>query len=233
MAQIITFGTMGARLVIRDVARVMRMSIADADKIAKMVPFELKMTIDKALERNPKLQAEYNNNPEAKQVIDVARKLEGMPRHASTHAAGVVIADAPITEYVPCLLYTSKMEKAAEELNFEQAALLRDRLALIDRIREKQRAGFPNLNDKDVFAIEKGLETAVVQAFLFRNGKLDVYKRQIMRSLQYSLAQAAQSFLRLEVKKNKELLQNIIYLGLKEQTELVVNGHPRMIAQVG
>ncbi|WP_066644773.1 DNA polymerase III subunit alpha [Christensenella timonensis] len=101
VAQIITFGTMGARLVIRDVARVMRMSIADADKIAKMVPFELKMTIDKAMERNPKLQAEYQNNPEAKQVIDVARKLEGMPRHASTHAAGVVIADAPITDYVP------------------------------------------------------------------------------------------------------------------------------------
>ena len=86
---------------IRDVARVMNMSIADADKWAKMVPFELKMTIDKALDRNPKLKAEYENNPDAKQVIDVARRLEGMARHASTHAAGVVIADAPITDYVP------------------------------------------------------------------------------------------------------------------------------------
>lgn len=101
VAQIITFGTMGARLVIRDVARVMNMSVADADKLAKMVPFELKMTIDKAIERNPKLKAEYENNPDAKQVIDVARRLEGMARHASTHAAGVVIADAPITDYVP------------------------------------------------------------------------------------------------------------------------------------
>ncbi len=101
VAQIITFGTMGARLVIRDVARVMNMSVADADKLAKMVPFELKMTIDKALERNPKLKTEYENNPDAKQVIDIARRLEGMARHASTHAAGVVIADAPITDYVP------------------------------------------------------------------------------------------------------------------------------------
>lgn len=101
VAQIITFGTMGARLVIRDVARVMNMSVADADKLAKMVPFELKMTIDKALGRNPKLKAEYENNPDAKQVIDIARRLEGMARHASTHAAGVVIADAPITDYVP------------------------------------------------------------------------------------------------------------------------------------
>ncbi|MEG0257966.1 MAG: DNA polymerase III subunit alpha, partial [Christensenella sp.] len=101
VAQIITFGTMGARIVIRDVARVMNMGIADADKLAKMIPFELKMTIDKALERNPKLKAEYDNNPDAKQVIDVARRLEGMARHASTHAAGVVIADAPITDYVP------------------------------------------------------------------------------------------------------------------------------------
>ncbi len=101
VAQIITFGTMGARLVIRDVARVMNISIADADKWAKMVPFELKMTIDKALAQNERLKTEYETNPDAKKVIDVARKLEGMPRHASTHAAGVVISDKPITEYVP------------------------------------------------------------------------------------------------------------------------------------
>ncbi|MEG1393438.1 MAG: DNA polymerase III subunit alpha [Christensenellaceae bacterium] len=101
VAQIITFGTMGARIVIRDVARVLGMSIADADKLAKMVPFELKMTIDKALLDNERLKAEYDNNPQAKQLLDLARKLEGMPRHASTHAAGVVICDAPITDYVP------------------------------------------------------------------------------------------------------------------------------------
>ncbi len=101
VAQIITFGTMGARLVIRDVARVMNVSVAEADRVAKMVPFELKMTIDKALERNEKLKAEYHNNESIREVIDISRKLEGMPRHASTHAAGVVISRLPITEYVP------------------------------------------------------------------------------------------------------------------------------------
>ncbi len=101
VAQIITFGTMGARLVIRDVARVLNMSVAEADRIAKMVPFELKMTIDKAMERNEKLRQEYQQNEQVRQVIDISKQLEGMPRHASTHAAGVVISQNPITEYVP------------------------------------------------------------------------------------------------------------------------------------
>ena len=104
VSQIITFGTMGARLVIRDVARVMDVPIAEADKLAKMVPFELKMTIDRALEINPRLKMEYDNNENARKVIDIARRLEGMPRHASTHAAGVVIADGPIMNYVPLQL---------------------------------------------------------------------------------------------------------------------------------
>lgn len=81
---------------------------------------------------------------------------------------------------------------------------------------------------------EKDEKSGNYNVYLYKYGKRDGQaKEAIMRSLQYSLAQAAQSFSRLEVKKNKELLQNIIYLGLKEQTELVVNGHPRMIAQVG
>ncbi len=101
VAQIITFGTMGARLVIRDVARVMEVPVSEADRIAKMVPFELKMTIDKALARNERLKAEYETNGQVREIIDVARKLEGMPRHASTHAAGVVISKNPVTEYVP------------------------------------------------------------------------------------------------------------------------------------
>ncbi|MGI6152461.1 MAG: DNA polymerase III subunit alpha [Christensenellaceae bacterium] len=101
VAQIITFGTLGARLVIRDVARVMSIPVAEADRIAKMVPFELNMTIDKALAQNPRLKSEYEMNPDVKNILDVSKKLEGMPRHASTHAAGVVIASDSITEYVP------------------------------------------------------------------------------------------------------------------------------------
>lgn len=101
VAQIITFGTLGARLVIRDVARAMSLPVSEGDRIAKMIPFELKMTIDRALTQNPKLKEEYEKNPQIRNLLDVSKRLEGMPRHASTHAAGVVISRDPITEYVP------------------------------------------------------------------------------------------------------------------------------------
>ncbi len=101
VAQIITFGTMKARAAIRDVARVMDISYAEADSIAKAVPMELKMTIDKALVLNPELKKMYDNSDNVKRVLDMAKALEGMPRHASTHAAGVVISKESIDEYVP------------------------------------------------------------------------------------------------------------------------------------
>lgn len=101
VAQIITFGTMGARLVIRDVARVLNVSVQEADRIAKMVPFAIGMTIEKAFAANAKLRQEYETSETARKIIDIARRLEGMPRHASTHAAGVVIAPDEITGYVP------------------------------------------------------------------------------------------------------------------------------------
>ena len=101
VAQIITFGTLGAKQVIRDVARAMKLPLSDADRIAKMVPFALKMTIEKAMDQNARLKAEYDTKPEIKKLLDTAMKLEGIPRHASTHAAGVVISKLPITEYVP------------------------------------------------------------------------------------------------------------------------------------
>lgn len=101
VAQIITFGTLGAKQVVRDVARAQKLPLSDADRIAKMIPFALKMTIRRAMEQNSKLAAEYESNPDIKKLLDTAMKLEGIPRHASTHAAGVVISKLPITEYVP------------------------------------------------------------------------------------------------------------------------------------
>ena len=101
VAQIITFGTLGAKQVIRDVARAQKVPLSDADRIAKMIPFALKMTIEKAMDQNARLKNEYDTKPEIKKLIDTAMKLEGIPRHASTHAAGVVISKLPITEYVP------------------------------------------------------------------------------------------------------------------------------------
>ncbi len=104
VAQIITFGTMAARAAIRDVGRALNFPYAQVDQIAKMIPMEIGMTIDKALNVNPNLKALYDGNTEdnpIKRLIDVSRSLEGLPRHASTHAAGVVIAREAVTNYVP------------------------------------------------------------------------------------------------------------------------------------
>ncbi len=101
VAQIVTFGTMAARNAIRDVGRALAMSYSEVDRIAKMIPMELKMTLKKALKMNPELLDEYNSDSKVKYLLDMSMKLEGLPRHASTHAAGVVICDKPVVEYVP------------------------------------------------------------------------------------------------------------------------------------
>ena len=101
VSQIITFGTMAARLCIRDVGRAMNYSYAEVDRIAKMIPTMLGITIEKALEINPELKLAYDGDERVKTLIDVSMDLEGLPRHSSTHAAGVVIASKPLVEYVP------------------------------------------------------------------------------------------------------------------------------------
>ena len=101
VAQIVTFGTMAARAAVRDVGRVMGMPYQDVDKVAKLIPMEPKMTLQKALEVSPDLKAMYKENPQVHELIETSLKVEGMPRHASTHAAGVVITRESATEYVP------------------------------------------------------------------------------------------------------------------------------------
>ncbi len=101
VSQIITFGTMAARLCIRDVGRAMNYSYAEVDRIAKMIPTMLGITIEKALDLNPELKLAYDTDERVKTLIDVSMDLEGLPRHSSTHAAGVVIASKPLVEYVP------------------------------------------------------------------------------------------------------------------------------------
>lgn len=103
VSQIVTFGTMAARACIRDVGRAMNYSYVEVDRIAKMIPTVLGITIDKALEMNVELKNEYDSDERVKELIDVARNLEGLPRHTSTHAAGVVIASQPLVNYVPLL----------------------------------------------------------------------------------------------------------------------------------
>ena len=106
VSQIITFGTMAARMVIRDVGRVLDIPYQDADTLAKMIPNELHITIPKALEQNRELRQMYETNEETKQVLDIAMALEGMPRQASTHACGIVITKDPVVNYVPLYVNT-------------------------------------------------------------------------------------------------------------------------------
>ncbi len=101
VSQIITFGTMAAKGVIRDVGRVLGMSYQETDAVAKAIPFDLGMTLQKALEISPMLRQMVDEQPKVRQLVDMAMTLEGMPRHASTHAAGVLITGRPVVEYVP------------------------------------------------------------------------------------------------------------------------------------
>lgn len=101
VAQIITFGTMMARAVIRDVGRVLNLPLKEVDRIAKLVPNELGVTLERALQTSPELKDLYEEDPEVRNLLDLAKAIEGIPRHASTHAAGIVISREPLTNYVP------------------------------------------------------------------------------------------------------------------------------------
>src|SRR5438045_3520138 len=109
VAQIITFGTMAAKAAIKDVGRAMDIPYADVDRIAKMVPTTLNITLDQALNDSPALQAAYDKEPQVKELLDTARKLEGLVRNAGVHAAGVVIASEPLINLVP--LHRTKNEE--------------------------------------------------------------------------------------------------------------------------
>src|SRR6185295_14284533 len=109
VSQIITFGTMAARGVLRDAGRGLDMTYAEVDKIAKMIPAELHITLDKAIKDNPDLKALVNADPRVRDLVDIAKRLEGLARHASTHAAGVVISPQPLTDIVP--LYKSSKDE--------------------------------------------------------------------------------------------------------------------------
>src|SRR5687768_4079713 len=118
VAQIITFGTMKAKAVVRDVGRALDMPYADVDRIAKQIPAALDMTLDKALAENPILKDMAAKDPKVKEVLDIGRRLEGMSRHASVHAAGVVIAPGPVTDYAP--LYKGQRDEITTQWNMKE-----------------------------------------------------------------------------------------------------------------
>jgi DNA polymerase III subunit alpha len=118
VAQIITFGTMKAKAVVRDVGRALDMPYADVNNIAKQIPPALDMTLEKALAENPVLKDMVTRDPKVKEVIEIGKRLEGMSRHASVHAAGVVIAPGPITDYAP--LYKGARDEITTQWNMKE-----------------------------------------------------------------------------------------------------------------
>ena len=177
VAQIITFGTMAARGAIRDVGRVLAMPYAQVDSVAKLVPMELGVTIQKALETSPELKKKYEESPQVKDLIDMAQKLEGMPRHASTHAAGVVITERPVSEYVPLAKNDEAIVTQFTMTNLEELGLLKmDFLGLrtltvikdTEKIINRAEPGFRveniDLHDAEVFdMMAKGQTQGVFQ----------------------------------------------------------------------
>ena len=125
VSQIITFGTMSARMVIRDVARVLDVPYAEADKLAKMIPNEIHITIKKALEQNKELNELYETNAEIKKLLDIAMALEGMPRQASTHACGIVITKEPVDTYVPLYVREGNISTQYIMTTLEELGLLK------------------------------------------------------------------------------------------------------------
>ncbi len=157
VAQIITFGTMAAKGVVRDVGRVLDMSYAEVDAVSKMIPFALDMTLDKALEQSKALRDAYENDERIHKLIDTARKLEGMPRHASTHAAGVLITSHPVHEYVPLQTNDDVITTQFPMGTLEKMGLLKmDFLGLRtltvigDTLRMMEEGGVPHMEPDDI-----------------------------------------------------------------------------------
>lgn len=201
VSQIITFGTMAARAAIRDVGRVMGIPLPEVDRVAKLIPTELKITIEKALKGEPKLAELYERDEKIRNMIDIAKKLEGNHRHASRHAAGVVIAPSAITDYCPLYLANDKGSKSGAGdkgvfvTQFDMVGL--EKIGLLK---------FDFLGLKTLTVIEKSLE------FLKKRGvELDILNIPVDDKKTFALLQKADvtSVFQLESSGMRKLLQQI------------------------
>jgi len=178
VAQIITFGTMMAKGVIRDVGRVMGMPYGDVDKIAKLVPNDLNITIKQALEVEPELKSLYKNDSQITQLLDTSMALEGLTRHASTHAAGVVISEERLIEHIPLFKTGEQISTGYPMNSLEKIGLLKmdflglrtltvinETLKIIKRIQDKdiEMANIPLDDEKTLSLLKKAESTGVFQ----------------------------------------------------------------------
>lgn len=178
VAQIITFGTMSARMVIRDVGRVLDISYTEIDRLAKMVPMELHITIKEALEMNSDLKKLYQDDEKLRNLLDIAMRLEGLPRHASTHAAGVVITKDSVVSYVPLYVNDNQVSTQYTMTVLEELGLLKmdflglrtltvidDAIKLVKQIRNIDVEFGENFDDKNVFKLWKDANTIGIFQF--------------------------------------------------------------------
>ncbi|MCP4710320.1 MAG: DNA polymerase III subunit alpha, partial [Planctomycetes bacterium] len=189
---IITFGTMAARAVVRDVGRVLSVPYSEVDKIAKMIPFTIGITLEQALKQNPDLKELYDSDVRVKQLIDLSKTLEGLTRHASTHAAGVVIAPSELTNYVP--LFKGSREETTTQFDMkivEQIGLLKmdflglRTLTVIDDALKMIKENYSkdididniDLRDKDVYELFSRGDT--VGVFQFESSGMRDYLRRL------------------------------------------------------
>ncbi|MCX6826498.1 MAG: DNA polymerase III subunit alpha [candidate division Zixibacteria bacterium] len=192
VTQIITFGTMAARGVVRDVGRVLGMAYAEVDRIAKMIPFAVDMTLERALAQSPELGELYEKDIRIKKLIDLSKTLEGLARHASTHAAGVVIAPKALTEYVPLFkgtkdeITTQFDMKMVEEigllkidfLGLRTLTVIQDCLKMIEQNHGKIiDIDSLDLNDKKVYKLFARGDT--IGIFQFESGGMRDYLRRL------------------------------------------------------
>ncbi len=190
VAQIITFGTMAARGVIRDVARALDIPYAKADSISKKVPMEMHITLERALESNPELKEMYDEDEEVRQIIEISKKLEGLPRHASTHAAGVVITKEPVDSYVPlykgdsiisCQYTMTILEELGllkmDFLGLRTLTVLKDAKELIKQNRNIDVEYDKDMNDPKVYKLWAEGNTGGI--FQFESGGMTSFMREL------------------------------------------------------
>ena len=177
VSQIITFGTMSARMVIRDVGRALDVPYAEVDKLAKMIPMELHITIKKALEQNMELASLYETDETTKKIIDIAVGLEGLPRQASTHACGIVITKDPVVDYVPLYVNEGNISSQFVMTTLEELGLLKmdflglrtltvisDTIKFVKKCRGIDVEIDAEMNDKEVFKMwQNGASSGIFQ----------------------------------------------------------------------
>ena len=190
VSQIITFGTMSARMVIRDVGRVLDIPYADTDKLAKMVPMELHITIKQALDINQELKNLYDNDEKIRNLLDIAIRLEGLPRHASTHAAGVVITKDPVVSYVPLYVNENQVSTQYTMTILEELGLLKmdflglrtltviaDAIKLVKQNRNIDVDFGTELNDQNVFKLWQTGQT--IGIFQFESAGMTSFMKEL------------------------------------------------------